>query len=125
MIVKTMKCFNCKTEVLEKFTNEDYSEYLKKIKKIQKQNAEFGWICKNCGDKLCVMCRRETVSKFIPARKEGKIFAKIPVCLSCFGKFTSHLKDSKEIKPELLEPLRNLNHEEWHEFVEKSRKETG
>ena len=116
-----MKCFNCKTEVLEKFTNEDYSEYLKKMKKNQKRGIEFGWICKNCGDRLCVMCRRGTVSKFIPSKKEGKIFAKIPTCQNCFEKFTSHLKDPDEIKPELLEPLRNLSHEEWQEFVEKSR----
>ena len=121
MIVKTMKCFNCKTEVLEKFTNEGYSEYLKKMKKVQKQDIEFGWICKNCGDKLCVMCRKGVVSKFIPAQKEGKIFAKIPACQNCFNKFTSHVKNPEEIKPELLEPLRNLNHEEWQEFVEQSR----
>ena len=121
MIVKTVKCFNCKIEVLEKFTNEDYSEYLKKMKKIQKQDIEFGWICKNCGDKLCVMCRKGVVSKFIPAQKEGKIFAKIPACQNCFSKFASHLKDPEEIKPELLGPLRNLNHEEWQEFVEQSR----
>ena len=69
-----MKCFNCKTEALEKFTNEGYSEYLKKMKKVQKQDIEFGWICKNCGDKLCVMCRKGVVSKFIPAQKEGNIF---------------------------------------------------
>ena len=94
------------------------------MKKAQKQGIEFGWICKACGDKLCVMCRKGIVSKFIPTRKEGKIFAKIPTCQICFDKFASHLKDQEEIKPELLEPLRNLNHEEWQEFVEKTRKKT-
>ena len=123
MIVKTMNCFNCKIEVLEKFTNEAYSEYLKKIKKAQRQNIEFGWICKDCGDKLCVMCRKRIVSKFIPARKEGKIFAKMPTCQKCFDKFKSHFEDPEEIKSELLEPLRNINHQEWQDFVEKSRKQ--
>ena len=68
-----MTCTNCKTKVLEKFSNEDYSEYLKNKKRAERQGIELGWFCYACADKMCMMCRNGIVAKYIPAKEEGEI----------------------------------------------------
>jgi len=123
MIVRTMKCYDCKREFLEKMTNDEYSEYIQKRKLAEKKGVEHGWFCNDCVNKKCVMCKRGTVSKYIPAKKDGKITKKIPACQNCFDRFRAKLGFSEEIAPELLEPLPNITHEEWVEFMEKSRNE--
>lgn len=122
MITRTMTCQDCKKELLEKMTNEDYSEYLQKRKQAEKQGAELGWFCNDCVSKKCVMCRREKVTKYIPAKQDGEIRKKIPTCQSCFERFRKKLGFTEEIAPELLEPLGNLTHREWLEFLEQFKK---
>ena len=117
-----MKCYDCKKEVLEKMTNDDYSEYLQKRKQAEKQNVEYGWFCNDCVHKKCVMCRIRKVVKYIPAKKGGEIRKKIPTCQSCFDRFREKLGFTEEIAPELLEPLSNITHEEWNKFLEEFEK---
>jgi hypothetical protein len=119
MIARTMKCYDCKKEFFEKMTNNDYSEYLQKRRHAEKQGVEYGWFCTNCADKKCVMCKIGRVTKYIPAKKDGEIKKKIPTCQNCFDRFREKLGFDEEISPELLEPLPNLTHEEWMEFIEK------
>lgn len=119
MIARTMKCFDCKKEFLEKMTNDDYSEYLQKRRQAEKQGIVYGWFCGDCADKKCVMCKTGKVAKYIPAKKDGEINKKIPACQSCFERFRKKLGFTEEIDPKLLEPLPNLTHEEWMEFLEK------
>lgn len=122
MIARTMTCINCKKEVLEKFTNEDYSEYLQNKKRAERQGIELGWFCVNCANKMCVMCRNGVVVKYIPAKEQGEIRKKIPTCQSCFDKFKKQFGKFNEIDPELLESLSNVTHGEWQEFIEKLKK---
>ena len=117
-----MMCTSCKNEVLEKFTNEEYSEYLQNKKRAERQGIELGWFCVQCSDKMCVMCRNGVVSKYIPAKEQGEIKKKIPACQNCFDKFKRQLGNPDEIDPNQLEPLPNVTHEEWQEFIEKLRK---
>ena len=112
-----MTCTNCKTKVLEKFSNDDYSEYLKNKKRAERQGIELGWFCYACADKMCMMCRNGIVAKYIPAKEEGEIKKKIPSCQKCFDKFRKHLGNPDEIDPKILEPLPNVTHEEWREFI--------
>ena len=119
MIARTIKCYDCRKEFLEKMTNDEYSEYLQKRKQAEKKGVEFGWFCNDCVSKKCVMCKRGIVSKYIPAKKDGEIRKKIPTCQNCFDRFREKLGFTEEISPELLEPLPNLTHEEWMEFLEK------
>lgn len=119
MIARTMKCYDCKKEFFEKMTNDDYSEYLQKRRHAEKQGVEYGWFCTNCADKKCVMCKIGRATKYIPAKKDGEIKKKIPTCQNCFDRFREKLGFDEEISPELLEPLPNLTHEEWMEFIEK------
>ncbi len=122
MIGRTMTCINCKKKVIERFTNDDYSEYLVNKKRAEKQGIELGWFCKDCADKMCVMCRNAKVTKYIPAKEQGEIKKKIPTCQTCFDKFKSQLGFSDEIEPEILEPLASVTHTEWQEFVERAAK---
>ena len=119
MIVRTVKCYDCKQEFLEKMTNTEYSEYLQKKKHAEKKGVAHGWFCNNCVNKKCVMCKKGIVSKYIPAKKDNEIKKKIPTCQGCFDRFCEKLGISEEISPELLEPLPNLTHEEWMEFMQK------
>lgn len=68
-----MVCTSCKNKILEKFTNEDYSDYLQNKKRAERQGIELGWFCYACADKMCVMCRNGIVAKYIPAKEEGEI----------------------------------------------------
>ncbi|WP_428323933.1 hypothetical protein [Nitrosopumilus sp.] len=117
-----MNCTSCKNEVLEKFTNEEYSEYLQNKKRAERQGIELGWFCVNCSDKMCIMCRNGVVAKFIPAKEQGEIRKKIPACQNCFDKFKRQLENYDEIDPKQLEPLPNVTHEEWQEFIERLKK---
>ena len=112
-----MTCTNCKNKVLEKFTNEDYSEYLQNKKRAERQGIELGWFCDDCADKMCVMCRNGIVVKYIPAKEDGEIKKKIPSCQNCFDKFRKYLGNPEEIDPRILESLPNVTHEEWQEFI--------
>ena len=122
MISRTMKCYDCQKEIIEKMSNEDYSQYLQKRKRAEKQDVEYGWFCNDCVNKKCVMCRREKVTKFIPAKEGDEIKKKIPTCQSCFDRFRETLGITEEIEPELLEHLDNLTHEEWTEFLKQFKK---
>lgn len=68
------------------------------------------------------MSKIGNVAKYIPAKKGGEIRKKIPTCQSCFDRFREKLGFTEEIAPELLEPLPNLTHEEWMEFLEHFKK---
>ena len=122
MIARTMTCTSCKNEVLEKFTNEEYSEYLQNKKRAERQGIELGWFCVQCSDKMCIMCRNGVVSKYIPAKEQDEIKKKIPACQNCFDKFRKQLGNPDEIDPKQLESLPNVTHEEWQEFIERLRK---
>jgi hypothetical protein len=122
MIARTMKCYDCKREVIEKMTNDDYSDYLQKRKQVEKQGIGYGWFCNYCINKKCVMCRIRQAVKYIPAKKEGEIRKKIPTCQICFDRFRDKLGFTEEISPKLLEPLPNLTHEEWTKFLEEFKK---
>ena len=122
MIARTMTCTSCKNQVLERFTNEDYSEFLQNKKRAERQGIELGWFCVNCADKMCVMCRNGVVVNYIPAQEQGEIRKKIPVCHICFDKFKEQLGNPDEIDPKQLEHLPNVTHEEWQVFIEKISK---
>ena len=122
MIARTMTCTSCKNEVLEKFTNEEYSEYLQNKKRAERQGIELGWFCVQCSDEMCIMCRNGVVSKYIPAKEQDEIKKKIPACQNCFDKFRKQLGNPDEIDPKQLESLPNVTHEEWQEFIERLRK---
>ena len=117
MIARTMTCTSCNNQILEKFTNEDYSEYLQNKKRAERQGIELGWFCVNCADKMCIMCRNGMVAKYIPAKEQGEIKKKIPCCQSCFDKFKKQLGNPDEIDPKSLESLPNVTHEEWEDFL--------
>ena len=121
MIARTMTCTNCKKEILEKFTNEEYSDYLQNKKRAERQCIELGWFCLNCADKMCVMCRNGIVVKYIPAKERGEIKKKIPTCQKCFDRFKKHLGHSDEIDSKILEPLPNVTHEEWRDFIQREQ----
>ncbi len=123
MIARTMKCHDCKKEILEKMTNEDYSEYLQKRKQAEKKEIEYGWFCKDCANEKCVMCKIGRVEKFIPVKKDGEIKWKAPTCQNCFDKFKKQLGFEEEIVPELLESLPSLDHGQWMEFMKSFNKE--
>jgi len=56
MIARTIKCDNCKKDIFEKFTNEEYSEYIQKLKRLEKKaigsDKKVGFVCEDCGKKM-------------------------------------------------------------------------
>ena len=118
MIARTMKCPGCKREILEKFTNEQYSELVLKRKQAEKKGIEFGWVCKDCSKVRCTMCLREKSKKMLPIEKGGELRYKIGLCDSCFDEYYTKFGFDQELPAEVIEPLPQLSREEFLKFFE-------
>ncbi len=118
MIARTMKCFDCKNVILEKFTNEQYSEYIKNIKQSEKKGIELGWFCKDCAKRRCVMCLLYKSEKMVPVKKGGELRYKIGLCDSCFNEFREKYGFDQELPAEVIEPLPLISREEFLKFFE-------